>query len=350
MLSTVLSSIVWLLSCDHLPDTGVYLSLRYAYFAEPLRGLANTPFGERVQVLLPELGVFDPQLQAFTDFQQTLQVPVKALKGLTEQPPRREAWQALDKLPPDAPQAQALRLLELPERVRQDFHRSVPLLAWIYLHRRSEPDDPPGFSNDGIRTRAAPFSLREPTHRIALLEALEPLQRAGFEGAQLDLEPLPPEDVPALCDLLGEIRRRLGSRFVRSVFTPKYAKDNGIRTLHRGFVWTDRQPFQQLAQCADQLMIPLYDFGPLVRSDDDYQVRARDLLLGLWPSLEPRARLWLALPQYHQTAQHGPSERISLLGPVLQQAPVKPSGAAIFVYTGEAGDFDPGREQFGLSP
>lgn len=337
------------MSCSNPPQSGVYLSMRFAYFAESLKGLAQTPFGEQVDVLLPELGVYDPALEAFTDFPQTLRVPLKQVEELAFSPPRRESYSDLSAKSPDSPDVQAFRLLELPQRAADAFGRNLPLVAWIYLHRRDEADDPPDARNEALRTRAAAFSPREKSHRQGLIRALEALQRAGFAGAQLDLEPFLPSDVPAMCSLLSELKQKLGRNFVRSVFTPKYVANDGLYTLHPGFVWREKEIYQRLADCSDQLMVPLYDFGPLVRSDATYQQRARELLHELFPTLRGGKR-WVVLPQYRQTAQHGPSEEPGLLTRVWADAQDKPEGAAVFVYTGDPTDFDPTRLNPALMP
>lgn len=185
------------------------------------------------------------------------------------------------------------------------------------------------------------FDPHDPSQIEALVDTTRHLKQYGFDGVQLDLEPFYMEDVPAVVTLLEALRDALGDGFIRAVFTPKYTRQ-GHRQAHPGFVWHTRQPFQTLLEHCERLIIPLYDYGALALDASAYDERVREVSDDLLTRLRPAERVWLALPAYRNTSQHGPYETTFAAVGALRAKGRSPGGVAVFVYTGEPEDFQPG--------
>jgi hypothetical protein len=321
LLLTLLAELAGLADgCGPPPRRGLYTALKFTYYEGMLEPHAPQLLADRFDVVYPELGVFDPVRRGFTDFIRSFQV---VLGG-------DEAG--------NGPLTAALATLPL--RLQKTFGPQVRRVAWIYLNRQPRPDDGPGGELSAVARRSPTFELRDPVHRRALIDAVRLLEQLGFEGVQLDLEPFPEEDVPAMIGLLEALDTATGPGFIRSVFTPKYVRP-GLREVHPGFVWHTVAPFKALAARCDQLVIPLYDYGAMGRDDAAYRARVGEVAADLLPVLEPRERVWLGLPAYHVTAQHGSSETMAHVRTALEEAGRMPAGLAVFEFTGEAGDYLP---------
>lgn len=302
--------------CTHTIPTGLYLSLRHAYFPVRLDDLQEAAQEWPLKTAYLELGVFDPEAQVFRDFARTFEVSLThtALEG-----------------PVDA-------LRAAPARLKRELPHHPDVLAWIYLHHADSVSISPPLETTagGVPLSTTPaFSLQNSAHRQALADAVVALKQMGFQGVHLDLEPFPKADAASFCTLIDQLRSRTKNRFVYSVFTPKYLRNVEKDRINPGYVWQDVAPFQQLELCADQLMVPLYDYGDLVKTPEQYRRRvaeARNLLL---PSLKRPRQLWFALPAFRNTLEHGPAETLESALQVLTGPGDPVGGISFFLYTGE---------------
>lgn len=309
------------IACRPPMPWALYVSLKHAWYGPSLEPLVQAPGKERLQALYVELGVFDPVGQRFTDFQGALDV-------------------APDRL--ESPQTQALGALA--SHIKASIHPDTKTLGWVYLSRRPRPLDGQSGETSQAAASSPPFSLYDPRHRRALVQTLKHVQALGLAGVQLDLEPFPVADVAAMQLLLGELRAGLGATFFLSVFVPKFIPEGRAEGAHPGFVWTSVLPFQALVNLSDQIVVPLYDYGSLAATREAYTARIAEVEHGLLSAIEPRERVWLALPTFRPSSEHGSAEDLMTAARAIRRFVYMPGGVAIFVFTGDERDFVPARD------
>ncbi|MBX6378376.1 MAG: S-layer homology domain-containing protein [Clostridia bacterium] len=174
----------------------------------------------------------------------------------------------------------------------------VPVLA--LLHNYTWPD--------GFDRGAAQRLLHDPSARRRLVrETLALVRRNGFDGINLDLENVAPEDRPALSQLVRELAAALRpAGFLLTVSVPPKLDDDPTH------VWSGAFDYRALGQEVDYLVIMAYDehyalsepgpvaSQPWVESVVAYakgRVPARKLVLGLaaygydWPAEGPATSL-----------------------------------------------------------
>ncbi len=305
-------------ACAHEvgPRHGLYMSMRYTYYAALPRD-AGALREEAHEMVLPELGVFDPRTVTFTDFAGTVRVPVG----------------------PNAPRDDRKHeaLADLPRRCRTVFGEQVRVLAWIFLSRTG----PERTGSPRADTAIPVFDPADPRHRAALVTAVQHLHGLGFDGVQLDLEPFPVADVAHVVDLLEEIREATGPEFARSVFCPKYVPTTDAR-LHPGFTWSSPRAYRRLARHGEQVVIPLYDFGAIADTEEAYRTLVLEAVRVLPHRIRAARKYWLALPTYRHTAQHPPTEEAATALALIAHMRPRPGGVLFFVHTGEPLDYVPG--------
>ncbi len=300
---------------------GLYTSMGYTYYSSPFQEQAALR-GDAHDVVFPELGVFDPAGSTFSDFAETLVVPIGATGGRND------------------PHAEALATL--PERCRNTFGVQVSVVGWIFLERSEGEGGSGNARGDTPRAGARGFDPANPAHRSALVSAAVRLQSLGFDGIQVDMEPFPVADVPHVVHLLEEIRSAAGKGFVLSLFCPKYARGVSAQSSHPGYTWQTHRPYRTLARHCDQLVIPLYDYGRLADTEADYRARVEEVVRDVLPRGRLAGRYWLALPAYRHTPDHPPAETAATAMDVMAHLDRRPGGVVLFVHTGDPVDYIPG--------
>ena len=157
---------------------------------------------------------------------------------------------------------------------------------------------------------------------------------------QLDLEPFLPSDVPFLVDLLRAIRLEVGPDFMRAVFCPKYVRDPSP-PFNPGYVWRRARPYARLLRESEQVLIPLYDYGHLVADATQDAARVKQVVRRFSRRSRGAQMVWLVLPSYRVTPNHGPEENLSNALEAIREAGASTRGAVIFVFTGDEKDFRP---------
>jgi len=322
----VLWAPLWLApeGCREIIPRGLYTSLRFTYYSESFAQLAEQLNRIHLDIVYPELGVFDPEAQTFTDFRRTFAVPATTF-GVADGP--------------NAPMAAHLK--RLPHRLEQTFGSRTRHVAWIFLNRMPRERDGLAGRTMGPAAMGPQFDLKNAHHMRGLVEAARALQRWGFDGIQLDLEPFPAGDVLAMSRLLEGIRAATGKHFILSLFVPKFLP-NGPSSTHPGFVWRQSTPYELLLPHCNQLVMPVYDFGPDATTTAGYRRLVRKVAEQTHAQLRPRRKLWFALPAFRLTPQHHAGETLAAAIDVLTQLGRKgPAGVAVFVYTGNQTGFQP---------
>lgn len=302
------------LACQSPSTHGLYLSMRHTYYEPALAPLERWSVRRRLDTLYPELGIVEPETGVLRDQGGTVQVAL-----LSEQ---------------SSPLLQ--RLKNLPQAHQARFHQNIQVVPWLFVE-----------GMDPKRTRPLELDFYDPLQRQKLLEVIRQLHLLGFSGVHLDVEPLLSAQVPALCSFLEDVRQQTSPQFRRSLFTPKLLPPSlggEVRhpeQVHPGFMWDSLALFEELAQCSDELVVPLYDYGSLVQTPDQYQRWVRETAQALRYLPTYTTRIKLALPAYRLTAQHSAAERAALALPLLQNKELAPAGVVYFQFTGEKTDWWP---------
>lgn len=311
--------VLWLvllggLACQSPSTHGLYLSMRHTYYEPALEPLERWSVRRRLDTLYPELGIVEPNTGVLRDHAGKVRVEL-----LSEQ---------------TSPLLQKLK--NLPQAHQARFHQHIQVVPWVFVE-----------GLDPKRSSLLQLDFYDSVQRQKLLEVIRALHLLGFAGVHLDVEPLFSSQVPALCRFLEEVRQQTSPQFLRSLFTPKLLPSTlsgEVRQpdqVHPGFMWDSLELFEQLTQCSDELVVPLYDYGSLVQTPAQYQRWVRETAQSLQHLPLYTTRIKLALPAYRLTAQHSAAESAALALPLLQKKELAPAGVVYFQFTGEKADWWP---------
>ena len=119
----------------------------------------------------------------------------------------------------------------------------------------------------------------------------------GFDGIQLDVEPLETPEIPALAALITKIRSGIPADKIVSIAAPKYSPSTTFSAS--GFLWKSTSDFANLAGIpgVDTVILMMYDFGTPNQDQSDYKTVVSSALNDFWLPGE-NSKIGIALPAY----------------------------------------------------
>ena len=188
----------------------------------------------------------------------------------------------------------------------------------------------------GARVERIP--LESPAFQAGLIQTVQSLEAAGFEGVHFDFEPLSDKH-PGYLETLEAVRSGLGANFLISQATPRAGPFGFSFGPLRGSFWSEGF-YKATMERTDQTVVMAYDTGLDFTKGYVAFVKHQTSLVGQWACDEERHQILIGLPSYEDVPIYSDPQvenlRTASLGvrAALEEEPLTEcfQGVAIYAY------------------